>query len=188
MKKIIQFLILIVIVNTVSGCKKDEDPVTIPPVPTNETEIMTTFKLIFTDSAGFAPTVTAEYRDPDGDGGNPAVQFDTIKLLANKTYFANAFILDETKNPVDTISNEVMEEANDHLFFYTTSGFSATVAIVDFDTHNPPLPVGLQTKWKTMGIGNGTVQVVLRHQPNIKDGMFAPGETDIDLVFSYLVQ
>lgn len=190
MKTIIRnFLVLIIAVSSVSSCKKDEDPITEPPLPANETEVMTTFKLIFTDSAGLAPLVIAEYRDPDGEGGNLAVQFDTIKLLANKTYYANALILDETKTPADTISKEVMKEANDHLFVYTALGVNTTISILDYDTNTPvPLPLGLQTKWKTSIQGSGTVQIILRHQPGIKDGTTPPGETDIDLIFQIMVQ
>jgi hypothetical protein len=185
-KKSIVFTLLIII--AVAGCKKDKDQVTIPTSPTNEPEVMTTFKFTFIDSAGLAPTVTAEYRDPDGDGGNLFVQFDTIKLQTNKTYLTSVLILDETKNPVDTTSNEVLAEANDHLFFYTATGTNTAITILDYDTHPTPLPIGLHTKWKTTGASTGTTHVVLRHQPGVKDGSYAPGETDIDLTFQTKIE
>lgn len=180
----------ILVVATFAGCKKDKDePIPTPPPPVNESEVMTTFRLTFVDSAGIAPTVTAQFRDPDGDGGNPAVQFDTIKLLPNKTYLASVLILDETKNPADTISNEVKEEANDHLFFYTVgTGLNEIITILDFDTHPTPLPLGIQTKWKTGVISTGTTKIVLRHQPGVKDGTYSPGETDIDITFHTRIQ
>lgn len=166
-----------------AGCKKDEDDVA-DPSTTNTSEVMTTVKLTFTDSAGVAPTVTAQYRDPDGDGGNSAVQFDVIQLMANKTYFATVVIKDETKNPVVTISDEIADESNDHLFFYTPTNVNLTVTLTDQDSNTPPLPLGLNTKWKTQSASNGTVRLVLRHQPGVKDGTYAPGETDIDLIFN----
>ena len=186
MKKIIQIAFeALIVVALCSGCKKDENLVITPPPVENESEVMTTFKLTFVDSEGISPMVTAEYRDPDRDGGNSAVRFDTIKLLSNKTYLVEVLILDETKNPVDTTSKEVLKEANDHLFFYTHSGVNETITIIDRDTHaSTPLPIGLQTKWKTMAASTGTTSIVLRHQPGVKDGMYAPGETDIDLTFS----
>lgn len=186
--KTVTFLAIIAI-SVVTGCKKDKDEVPTPPLPINESEIMTTFKLTFTDSAGVYPTVAAEYRDPDGDGGNAAIQVDTIKLLPNTTYLASVLILDETKTPADTISNEIEEEANDHLFLYTPAIVNASVTILDVDTNTPvPLPLGLQTKWKTRTASAGTVQIVLRHQPGVKDGTYSPGETDVDLTFQIKIQ
>jgi hypothetical protein len=175
--------------SVITGCKKDSDNPATPPPPSNESEVMTTFKLSFVDSAGISPNVSAQFRDPDGDGGSPAVQFDSIFLLPNKTYYASVLILDETKTPVDTISNEVAEEANDHLFFYTPSaGLNEVITILDYDAHSVPLPLGLQTKWKTGAISTGTTHIVLRHQPGVKDGSFAPGETDLDIAFETRVQ
>lgn len=185
MKKIALICALTAVI--INGCKKDEDKPTTPPPPVNESEITTTFKLTFVDSAGIAPTLTAMFRDPDGDGGNPAVQFDTIKLLANQTYFASILILDETKIPADTISNEVKEEGNDHLFVFTPGGVNETITILDQDSNTVPLPIGLESKWKTGAASSGTTRIVLRHQPGVKDGTYAPGETDIDILFQTLI-
>lgn len=189
MKKVYQKLIFVAIIATtlITGCEKDDtEPEN--PNPVNESEVMTTFKLTFVDSAGTAPNVIAQYRDPDGDGGNSAVQFDIIRLLPNKTYLASVQILDETKNPAVNISNEILEEANDHMFFYTPSSVNATITLLDLDTNTPALPIGLQTKWKTGALSDGTVRVILRHQPGVKDGTYAVGETDIDLTFEFEVE
>ena len=180
-KKIL--IITTAVATIISGCKKDKETVPDPEVPVNEPEVMTTFKLTFVDSSNTSNVITAAFRDPDGDGGKPAVQFDTIKLAPNKTYLASVLILDETKSPVDTISNEVEEEGNDHLFFYTPGGVNETITILDKDTHTPPLPLGLKTKWKTGSSSTGTTKIVLRHQPDVKDGTYTPGETDIEILF-----
>src|SRR3569832_494963 len=86
-------------------------------------------------------------------------------------------ILDETKTPADTISNEVKKEANDHLFFYTPSGVNEVITIQDKDTHTPPLPIGLQTTWKTGAANTSTTKKELRHQANVKDGSYTPKKT-----------
>ena len=88
-----------------TSCKKD----TIQPPNPNVEELITTFKITLTDSAGVNPTVTAMYRDLDGDGGVGPSIFDSIKLKPNTTYNASILLLDETKTPADTISNEVLE-------------------------------------------------------------------------------
>jgi len=162
-----------------AACKDDN------PAPENPEELITTIKLLFTDSANTANTATAVFADPDGAGGNNPTTFDTIKLQPNKTYFASIILLDESKNPVDTISNEVAEEKDDHLFaFSSTAGIS--ILITDLDNNN--LPVGLSSKWKTGNAANGQTIVRLKHQPGIKTGDANLGETDIEVNFYTKVQ
>ncbi|MCB0819731.1 MAG: hypothetical protein KDC13_03840 [Bacteroidetes bacterium] len=169
-----------------SGCKKDEDPVDKPKPIINEEEVITTMKLIFTDSADASNIKMATFRDPDGDGGATYDIFDDIVLEANKTWYTNIILLNETASPVDTISNEVEEEKNDHRFCYTPTGTSASVTILDFDDNGYAL--GLQSKWITGAAGNGAMQIELRHQPGIKDGSCSPGATDIDVNFPVVIQ
>ncbi|MBL7882782.1 MAG: hypothetical protein JNL69_01835 [Bacteroidia bacterium] len=183
MKKLAFIATVVTLIFT--GCKKDDSPTPeIPPPLANEEEVITTFTLYFTDSANVSNVISATFRDPDGDGGNPYTQFDTIHLMSNTTYYTQVVVLNETAVPADSISNEILEEANDHLFFYNVTGANATVTITDLDSNTPtPLPIGLQTKWRTGNVSSGTTQIILKHQPGIKDGTFAPGSTDIDLTF-----
>lgn len=165
-----------------SACRKK---VTTPPNP-NDEELITTLQINFTDSAGIEPGVTAIFRDADGAGGNNPSQWDTIKLKANTTYLATILLLDETKSPADTISNEVMEEGADHLFCFTASNINTSIKRTDTDVNN--LEIGLQTKWKNGAASTGTLQVVLRHQPDVKDGTCTPGASDIDVTFKCIIQ
>lgn len=170
----------------ISGCKKDDDKVNNPPPIVNEQEIITTMTLRFEDSSDAGKVVYATFRDPDGDGGAGYDIFDTIKLEANKTWYTTLILLNETANPVDTISNDVMDEADEHLICFTPSGTSSSVEITDQDGNG--LPLGLFSKWKSGSIGSGTMQIVLRHQPGTKNGSCTPGESDIDIVFPVIVQ
>lgn len=170
----------------VTGCKKDKDPVAVPQPVINEPEVITTMQLILVDSSDASNIRYATYRDPDGDGGAGYDIFDTIKLQPNKTWQVGVFLLNETTTPIDTITNEVFEERNDHRFCYTPSGTSATVTITDRDDNY--LPIGIISLWKTTVPGNGTMQIQLRHQPGIKDGTCTPGETDVDVTFQVRVQ
>lgn len=172
----------------VVGCKKDKNEVATPPVATNESEVITTLKLVFDDTTAANMDVVAVFDDQDGDGGNTPIQHDTIKLLANKIYHTTIYLLDKTKNPIDTISNEVKEEANDHHFFFNYSGVSVTSTYLDLDSNNPPLPLGLITRWVTGNASVGTSQIILKHQPGTKNGTQTPGETDIDVVFQTKIQ
>lgn len=165
-----------------TSCKKK---VVTPPNP-NEEELITTLLLHFTDSAGVQPSVTSIYKDVDGDGGNNPSQWDTIKLKANTTYYAEILLLDDSKSPADTISNEVLEEAKDHLFCFTPSNVNVSVKRTDLDINN--LEIGLLSKWYTGAVATGTMQVVLRHQPDIKTGACALGSSDVDLTFQCKVE
>jgi hypothetical protein len=163
-----------------SGCKKDKDDVMQPPPPSNEEEVITTLRLMFTDSAGVLPDTSATFRDPDGDGGQGPDVFDTIRLSANATWFANILLLNETVQPPDTISNEVLDEGDEHLFCFTESGVNVTIVRTDSDG---TYPIGLESTWYTGAASTGTVQVTLKHQPGVKDGTCAPGDTDVDVTF-----
>ena len=156
-----------------------------PPNP-NDEELITTLQINWIDSAGVQMPVSAIYKDIDGDGGNAPIQWDSIKLKANTTYFATILLLDETKMPIDTISNQVLEEAQDHLFCFSPNDINATVIRTDKDQNN--LEIGLQTKWITNAQSTGTMQIVLRHQPNIKNGSCALGASDLDITFATFIQ
>lgn len=181
-------LIATIIISFFSACKKDDDLVNVPQPIQNEPEVISSAKLIITDSITGTAIDTVTFLDPDGDGGNGPTVFDTIRLQANTTYFMDVVLLNTLTNPADTISNEVAEEANDHQFFFTFSGVTITHTYLDNDTNTPPLPIGLQNKIRTGAPGTGTTQVLLKHQPGIKDGNIATGDTDVDITFQTIIQ
>lgn len=178
------FFALITLATIIYSCKKDKDLVVDPP-NTNEEEVITTMTITFTDSSGIKPTVNATFKDPDGDGGNGPTIFDTIRLGHNTTYNANIILLNETKNPADTISNEVLEEANEHLFCFSVSDADVTITRTDSDGN---YEVGLKSKWVTGSSSSGYVTVTLKHQLEIKDGTCNPGETDVEVNFVIEIQ
>ncbi|MBK7762470.1 MAG: hypothetical protein IPI46_03750 [Bacteroidetes bacterium] len=165
-----------------SSC--DKAP-TIPPNP-NEEELITTLQITFIDSLGIAPNVVAKYQDLDGDGGNAPLLWDSIKLQTNTTYLANIVLLDETKMPADTISNEVLDEAVDHLFCFEVPDTNCVITRTDKDLNN--LEIGLQSTWKTKNQTSGNVRILLRHQPGIKTGDCSLGASDVDLIFGMKIE
>lgn len=167
----------------VVSCKKDD----VKPEDDhahNDSELITTVELKFSGKGviGNDTTFVITFNDPDGDGGNAPTQFDTIHLLKNSTYNVGLTLLDKSKTPAVTISNEVLEEANDHLFFYSSNPVGLVqVAITDKDGNGKNL--GLKSTWATTDAGSGKVKVKLMHQPGTKDGTSATGDTDIDIDF-----
>lgn len=164
-------------------CKKDNDPVEIPP-QVNQEETITTLTIFLKDSLGLKPDVWATFRDPDGSGPETFIRFDTITLAENTTYLAKLILLDETKLPVDTISQEILKEAQDHLFCFDPMGISILISRTDSDgTYG----LGLKTTWRTGPAGVGDIKITLKHQPEIKNGTCGLGETDIELTFYTII-
>lgn len=176
-----QLLVATALSLLIAGCKKDKDQIELPQPILNSPELITSLALKFTDSSATGTVIMAEFRDPDGPGGNLASKFDTIKLKPNKTYFLDVIVLDETKNPIDTVSKEILKEKNDHQFFFTHTGVNISTSYLDSDDKG--YPVGLRSKWRTKEAGTGTSKIVLKHQVGIKNGTEAPGETDIEVSF-----
>ncbi|MBK6507145.1 MAG: hypothetical protein IPG02_16175 [Ignavibacteria bacterium] len=178
-------LALIISLFLLRGCGSDD--VVNPPNP-NEEELITTLIINLTDSVTLAQT-SFQFDDPDGEGGNPPTRFDTILIGANRTYFAQIILLNKSVTPVDTISNEVLEEGADHQFFFTTTDVSTVISYADADINGNP--IGLETLWRDGAASNGNILVVLKHQPGTKapaPGNPAIGETDVQVDFITRVQ
>lgn len=205
--KLLLSLVALFFILTASNCKK-KDPT--PPEPGNDEELITTCKLVFTDTLG--KQTSYFFKDPDGDGGaapfygpDGGGQTDSVIVLAaNKYYEVEIILLDESKNPVSVISDEVARESKEHMLFFNPQtalilnnhpdykielpDSKLQIAYKDKDNGSPVLALGLKTAWRTSNNGKFPLTIVLRHQPDVKDGSFAPGDTDLSVNFKYQVQ
>jgi len=140
-----------------------------------------------------------------------------INLMANSTYKTRVVILDETKTPTDSTSNVVAgEESNEHMIFYNgnpanvtntkgntilknsypnysvkLNGSNIRLRYTDTDNNTTtPRNIGLQTYMTTSTATSEKYPfiVTLKHQPDVKDGMYAPGETDVEIAFKVKVK
>ena len=125
---------------------------------------------------------------PTGSSG--AIYYDTGD---NVLYFHNGTSWVALSSAAGDITAEILEEDEDHQFFFKTNIAGLTVAYSDQDEDGNP--VGLQSTATTTGTGNGTVTVILRHEPNKSatgvvngDITNAGGETDIEVTFNVTVQ
>ena len=167
-----------------SSCEKD------PQIP-NEEELITTVTYTLTPVSGGDPVIFS-FRDLDGDGGqSPVVVLGRPK--ANTVYNAVVGLYNESVSPVDTITNEVSEEALEHQFFYTFSDMNASYIYTDLDTENHP--IGIMTRVTTGEPSEGLVTIILRHLPDkfasgVSDGDIsnAGGETDIEDSFLVIIE
>lgn len=189
-KHLITILIPAAVAFIFTSCEKDNKKPENPSSPANPTEIITTVKLLLTED-GSGNTVVASWKDADGDGPQQPVISGPV-LTAGKIYTGTVLLLDESKSPIDTISNEVEEEHNVHQFFYTLSGDVASRIIVEkSDKDDNNLPVGIQTR-VTVSAGStatGTLKVVLKHYDGIvKSNDPSVGETDAEASFPVTIQ
>lgn len=175
-KSAFKFLLILATIGIIAntGCKKKE-------LPDDEEELITTIKMNFKNKANNAVT-TFTARDLDGEGGNPPV-IDAISLLANAEYELTLEFLNESVNPPEDITEEIEEEADDHLVIFKKSGsLNLNVTITDRDSKN--LPVGLKSNVTSGAASNGTFTVILKHQPGVKNGQEAPGSVDYEVTFN----
>ena len=178
------------------------------PPEENEVEVITDVTLTFTpDGGGTAITATAQ--DMDGDGPEDLEVTQEIELSANTSYTLTIDLLNALDpDDVESITEEIEEEADEHQFFFAfTDGLFTTpggdgniddrddeIEYVDFDSNE--LPVGLETTWATGAAGTGTFRVRLQHQPPAPDGTpvktetsdFMSGDTDIDITWEVTIQ
>lgn len=176
MKKSLWFLLLASFLFTSCG---DDDEV-VDPEEENEEELITTVTLTLTPTAG-GDVVTATFQDLDGDGGNAPTQPQAVTLAANTDYTATLNFLNEAESPVEVVTTEIVEEADEHFICFDAQGINVTVNRAD--------EVGVVSLWSAGAAGTGTVIVTLKHQPDgSKNGTCAPGSTDAEVKFPVIVQ
>ena len=178
------FLFALVGTLTITSCGDDD------PEPPMEEELITTLNYTLTSSSG--NTFTVSFLDLDGDGGMDAT-IGTATLEANETYTGSIELLNESEDPAEDITEEIMEEDDVHQFFFESSVAGLSVSYSDADDDGNPL--GLANTLTTGDPGSGTLTVTLRHEPDKNaDGVSggnianAGGSTDIEVPFPVNVQ
>ncbi|MFT4756459.1 MAG: hypothetical protein ACI91R_001106 [Vicingaceae bacterium] len=178
-------LLYVLIAMALFACKEDDENEPVVPVIPNEEEVITTVRYTLTPSGGGTVKIF-QFQDLDGDGGNMPVIFgDTLDL--NRSYTGSLEFFNELETPADTITNEVLEEGDEHQVFYQNTSGDFVVAYTDTDRNGNP--IGLSTTFESRTAG-GLLTVILRHEPNKTatgvpggDITNAGGETDIEVVF-----
>lgn len=166
----------------------DDDNDDIPEV-VNEEEIITTMTVTL-DPEGDGPNVVLKTFDADGDGPNEPIITVSGVLSSATLYSGSIVLLNETINPAANITEEVMEESDEHQFFYIASAdLDLTTAYVDTDSNGDPL--GTEFTLQTGFASEGTLTFTLRHEPKKPNDTTladAGGETDAEATFDVVVE
>ena len=188
--KNLKFLFLTLLSSAVIvSCSDDDDN---PPPPINEEEVITTLTLTLEPQGGGTAVVFTS-RDLDGDGPDAPVITVSGDLAANTFYDGTVIVLNELETPAENITIEVLEEDDEHQFFYVPSTGSNVIVSYD-DSDDDGNPIGVETLFETGDASTGTLTVTLLHEPNkdaagVSDGdpSNAGGETDVTATFDYTV-
>lgn len=161
----------------VTGCKKDD----------NETETENITKIVVHLTGITDPAFHGEFnwKDPDGDGGT-APTIDQIVLPANASYHAEIEVYDETKNPVEDVTEEIKAENKVHLFEYRSMLDALTIGSLNKDDDGKPF--GRESTWTTTAAATGSLRILLHHEPTDKLAADPGGEIDFDVTFPVKVQ
>ena len=186
MKQIKNIVILAFIASIFTACSETEDPVVI-----NEEEVITTVSATFVPQNG-GTEITLESIDLDGDGPNAPVISVSGNFDATTTYDGILKILNETESPADDITLEILEEDEEHQFFFSFTNDIATATYSDQDSNGDP--IGVEFSLLTGTAGTGRFTITLRHEPNksannVNTGNItnAGGETDVQVTFEITV-
>lgn len=184
--KSIHFLVSILITTIAfTSCSSDDDN----PDPIHEEEVITT--LIATLSPeGSGEVITMTYTDLDGDGPEEPSISVSGALEGNTTYTGSLSLLNETEEPAEDINEEILEEAEEHQFFYNWPAALDVTEVTYLDQDSDGNPVGLEFLLETGSASEGAFSIILRHEPDkfaegVSSGTIdnAGGETDISVSF-----
>lgn len=160
--------------------------------PGGETELISRVTITFTPVGGGAP-ITAYIDDPDGNGPQaPSAQVGALSLVAAGSYTGTVKFENRLSNPIEDITEEVLEEANEHRVYYAVAGALAPTGLAltttDRDPQGRPLGVAFAALvGATAGGQSGNLRVVLCHYddaPKVGTSTSCQGETDIDVTFA----
>ena len=169
------------------SCDDDDDT----PDPVNEEEVITTMNvtLVAHDGSG---TVFMSSVDNDGEGPNLPEVSVSGPISSMTSYSGMVEFLNELEDPAEDITEEVIEEADEHQVFFTaSSGLPLEFAYVDVDSNGNPLGTQFVVAPTSEGAtGSGSITITLVHEPvKPNDGLStAGGETDIEVTFTVTVE
>ncbi|WP_111669992.1 hypothetical protein [Algoriphagus litoralis] len=178
-----------------ASCDSDD------PTPENDGEVITDVTLNFQelDASGNPVGLITSFSasDPEGIEVGATPTIETVSLTRGKKYRMTIEVYNGIAD--EDITEEVLEEADEHQFFFLGSAFSSNILTIAYDDPSGEL-IGLQNTLNVSsspGTNNTSMQVVLRHDldknfpgatnPNFTNYVQAGGESDLDITFPIVI-
>ena len=178
-----------------ASCESDD------PEPENDGEVITDVILNFQELDGSGSpigTVTSfKASDPQGIEVGSSPKIDMITLTKGKTYRMSIEVRNSIEN--EDITAEILEEADEHQFFFLGTAFTSNIMTITYDDPSGDA-LGLRNILNVSsspGTNNTSIQVVLRHDldkafpgatnPNFANYVQAGGESDLDITFPVVI-
>lgn len=167
---------------SVAGCEKNPAE----SRPENPQELITTVLVHVWDEPDSLHTHTFAFRDLDGPGGRAPV-VDTLHFHVHAaSWRLRLEFLNEAKEPADTITPEIRQEAEAHQVFYDLSAeLQQGVRIERLDRDRNGLLLGLEARvtLQTRQELRGTLRIRLFHYGTVPKTEQPGGEADVDVTF-----
>lgn len=172
-----------------TACKKDK----VEHPDAHEHELITTVKLVVTNSDGFNQTFSYKVEHGFETPTPGQITKDALVLAPNTTYDVEINLLDEHEEPGENVTAEVISESEHHLFLYESDPASGAGSIAfsggSLDTDGKPF--NQKIKFTTGDAGTGKLTAILKHVPTDKTATTsaaAGGETDMEAVFDVQIK
>lgn len=169
-----------------SSCDHLDDP----HDHTDDHDAVTTVTLTLV-AQGTNDTTSVTWEDLDGIGGNNPGRIDTLFLRPATIYLGSVTFENRAKTPIENITEEVLEDADEHQVFYAVSNSLGQVQILDKDGRG--LPLGLVYSLSTAATAAavpGTLTLSLYHfdSESSKSGTDPADETDVEVSFPLILR
>lgn len=177
------------------SCESEE------PVEENEGEVITDVILNFQEVDANNNPVGNPFSFKASDsqgivvGGSPSIE--TITLTKGKKYSMRIEVLNSIEG--EDITQEILEEADEHQFFFLGSAFTNNILSIAYNDEGG-IKLGVKTLLtvsSSPGTNNTSMQVILRHDldknfpgatnPNFANYIQAGGESDLDITFPIIL-
>jgi len=201
LKNIFTKAFVFAIILFVVSCDKDDSP-----DPENEEEAITKAVLVVTNTSDNSSEtynfeVEGHHHDHDDDHTDDGDDDDDhegehmeVELESNSTYLFEITFFNESdpSNSID-VTKEIIEEADEHVFFYELTDSSITIESAAGDTiDSSGDPIHLKTEWTTTSAAIVDIVGYLIHEPITKTGVSTRtdlgGSTDAEIEFEAHVE
>ncbi|MCW3127816.1 MAG: hypothetical protein JWO03_3474 [Bacteroidetes bacterium] len=161
------------------SCKTD--------TPLSINEYITTARVIAINQTDLTID-TFQYINFNEAVANPPQYVDTIRLKANTIYSIQLKLMNEASNPSLDLSDSITALGDNHLIVYNMDPSSDMVTVKIKDKDSKGLPIGLMSTWQVKDTTNGSLRLILYHQPGSKNGTITPGNVDFEADYPIVVK